>query len=331
MDNFIALGAFGSFCPPDADVTPDNDPNSPTYNGYKDVKAMTIQDAMKLVWLFDSADFSGSFSATASASNSGTITDNSVNPPVSTSYSSSVNNTFSYTWATSTDPNSGGKVTTASVEPQLRICGTGGNFSQSDTADSDSASYMDGTSANSRSNVSFHSESLGSGGSDPFIGCSISLPRIIDIRRFINNGVFIGYGFIGSIFSCNLAAGARAFNTFPFSPQGNKPAETIVNGFGSFRISCFTFENDIGQFAGLDSDAEVTVGGIPLYAQCIGSTTTSFSETNSRVRFSVNESDSNNGGSLNYTDSGGTDYNYSYSSSASITGNMDFKGITFYS
>jgi hypothetical protein len=60
MDNFIALGAFGSFCPSDLDVTPDNDPNSPTYNGYKDIKTMTLQDAMKLVWLFNSADFSGS-------------------------------------------------------------------------------------------------------------------------------------------------------------------------------------------------------------------------------------------------------------------------------
>ena len=42
MDNFITLGAFGQFCPSDLDVTPDNNPNSPTYNGYKDVKAMTL-------------------------------------------------------------------------------------------------------------------------------------------------------------------------------------------------------------------------------------------------------------------------------------------------
>lgn len=331
MDDFIALGAFGQFCPSDLDVTPDNNPNSPTYNGYKDVKAMTLKDAMKLVWLFEQADFSGSLNATAIADNSGTITVNS-NPPTSTSHSSGVNDSFTYTWTTSTDPNSGGKVTTDSIEPKLRVCG-GGAFSQSDESDSDSVSNSDGTDSNSQSQSSFSVETLGSGGNDPFISCVINLPRIIDIRRFIKNGEFIGYGFSNSIFNCQLSAAAIAVNNFPNSGSGDKPPTTNVNGFGSFRISCFTFENDIGQFAGLDSDAEVTVGGIPLYAQCIGSTTTTFTQTSGSVRFSVNSSENNNGGVLNYTDSGSPTktYNYTYNSSASIIGNMNFNGISFYS
>ena len=331
MDDFIALGAFGQFCPPDLDVTPDNDPNSPTYNGYKDVKAMTLKDAMKLVWLFEKADFSGSLNATASADNSGTITVNS-NPPTSTSHSSGVNDSFTYTWTTSTDPNSGGKVTTDSIEPQLRVCG-GGAFSQIDNSDLDSVSNSDGTDSNSQSQSSFSVQDLGAGGNSPFISCVINLPRIIDIRRFIENGQFIGYGFPNFIFNCQLLAVAIGQNTFPNSGFGDKPPTTNVNAFGSFKISCFTFENDSGQFAGLDSDAEVTVGGIPLYAQCIGTTTTTFSETSSRVRFSVNSSENNNGGVLNITDSGSPTktYNYTYNSSASIIGNMNFNGISFYS
>ena len=100
-------------------------------------------------------------------------------------------------------------------------------------------------------------------------------------------------------------------------------------GFGDLSISCFAFANNTGEFEDLDSDALIEVGGISLYAQCIGTTTTEFSDTATRVRFSVDQTDENNGGTLDYEQSG-YEYNYSYSSSVSVTGNLDFDSITFY-
>ena len=337
MDDFVSIGAFSTHCPAELDVTPDNDPNSPTFNGYKNVRAMTLRDAMKLVWLFKEADFSGSVTASASANNSGSITDNTVSPPSTNNYSSSVSDSYSYTWttSTSTNPPTAGKQTTNSIEPKLRVCKDGA-FRQSDESDIEFDSSNDGTSSNSRSSVDFSVDALDSSGQTQFCTCLINLPKLSDIRRFISDGEFIGYGFQGFIFTANLLASIHAGTTFPQSHRGNKPNFSNINGFGDFFISCFTFENDDGEYAGFDSDSEVEVGGIPLYAQCIGTTITEFSDTDTSVRFSINKTVDNTGGVLNYSQPSSTvqgatiDYNYTYNTSCSMTANMDFDGITFY-
>tara|TARA_R110001632_G_scaffold4915_1_gene20242 strand:+ start:2511 stop:3647 length:1137 start_codon:yes stop_codon:yes gene_type:complete len=328
-EDFITLRNLGSHgfdgsCLPKRNVKPDNDTNSPYYNGIADYTTFTFEEAMKIYWLMKEITVTGSASFSASSSISGSyqriirVRDNPGEQPPKYSLETADS------WSTQATAGSISDSTTMTLDnlgrfqernardptpPQERICSswdrTDRIYKMAGMDESSNSGRM--PSSTSSENISastggsfgalyFYSHGYDPDGDNGF-GRGVA-PQYGPIR-FYNGDIedennFVGYGFDnhfgqgeGVLYvDCRV----RPPSFVPVYVGGEYIASAGAYMGGIFSLGNIAYSYEIGQWAGTGQWSRVSFGGVEMMANSYGSEYVNISNSGGGVKFSFSDS-----------------------------------------